>query len=166
MIFKHDINNFLNTYYSKILLCAELPGLIPTTRYIYGKEVHYLVGLQNENWEDMTVLLKTLKVECTVNSLDDLNSLYGVRFSQRLTAAMENFFCDETGNESYTIEKASDYLLHQLAEWDTLRDEDGQRLFYETTRPDGTIDYHFFFVKYCAITPKKWDHEWVAKHGM
>lgn len=166
MIFKHDINNYLNHYYGEILLCAEPNALATTAQYVYGKEVHYPAPQMPEDVEAIYVPLKTLKVECVVNSLDEFNPLYGVRFSNKLVAAMENFFCEETDSESYETEKAHNYILHQLADWDTLRDEDGNRLFHVLTNPDGTLEYHFFFVKYCAITPKKWDPEWMAKHGM
>ena len=166
MIFKHDINNYLNHYYGEILLWSEPNGLDYTSEHVWGKEVHYLASQTAEDVGVIKAPLKTLKVECVVNSLDELNPLYGVRFSNKLVAAMENFFCEETDSESYETEKARNYILHQLADWDTLRDEDGNRLFHVLTNPDGTLEYHFFFVKYCAITPKKWDPEWVTKHGM
>lgn len=166
MIFKHDINNYLNHYYGEILLCSEPNGLDYTSEYVYGKEVRYPAFQMPEDVEAINVPLKTLKVECVANSLDELSPPYGVRFANKLVAAMENFFCEETDSESYETERAHDYILHQLADWDTLRDEDGSRLFHVLTNPDGTLEYHFFFVKYCAITPKKWDPEWVAKHGM
>lgn len=166
MLFKHDINNYLNHYYGEILLCSEPNGLDCTSEYVYGKEVHYLAFQTSEDVAVINIPLKTLKVECVANSPDELTPLYGARFANKLVAAMENFFCEETDSESYETERARDYILHQLADWDILHDEYGSRLFHVLTNPDGTLEYHFFFVKYCAITPKKWDPEWVAKHGM
>lgn len=149
---KQEIINSLINLYDNFNENCKLPGLVETSKHVWGKEVRYGLDENGKTLYNREVqsVYATIHISLNIN-YEELENLLFKEFPTLLKRRTGDFFLDATGN-AFNVRIAPQYILHYLNHWELLRNENGQPV-YHTYNFDGEGYLDITFVRYMAITP-------------